>query len=808
MKFTLPISKKIIVTALIFGAATMITQEMELTIPVLGSANTDPRELLITIGAALTGPIGGVIIGLMSIPWFTGLIGPHLPTLVSHVMAGLFIGIAYKKLVYQRMDFPWFLFGWAGLVILHYYLLLTPIGIVFSFILDPIAYAQNFGDVTLWQLYIILVKLAVPELIITVFITTIIMAVLPPKYRCPLWCHYDPNKVAVKNNSLAIRLTIWFVLLSALPLVTVAIFVLNSVESGFDRSTIENQKEQTQLLATALSYSTDPQVISFFHEHYLTQKNSFYIVDQDGRYLFCPDHSKIGTLVNEDFSQESVELILSGKTNAFLDDQKRRVVGYAVIEGQKKIVVTSRDNAIANGIVAEIYRSSQKKIIVSFLFISIISGVAIWLVVGRPVRQLTRFAKQVGKGNLDIKLDPEDSVDELQVLSLAFNEMTVQLKGLVNGLKEKVAELEATEAKLSYRENQYRSLNDNIPVGVFRSTLNGELVSINSALLQMMAMEENNPITPLMTRTFYENQEDRVALLTEIESRNQVTNFECRLKRSDGSSFLASISARRIEENNGRNEYLDGIVEDVTERKKAEQDLKKSETMLRALTIKLQEVEEANRKEIARELHDRVGQSLTALNINLNILHKQLQPQQLEKVNARIMDSIELVEQTTVNIRDVMAELRPQVLDDYGLSASLRWYRERFHKRTGIQIELETATIDEYRFPDLVETALFRITQEAFNNVVKHARATTISVTAVKDDHFLSVTIIDNGQGFEMSAGNSQQDMQHWGLVNMRERAEALGGKFQIESEPGKGARLQVKIPIQAEEENDQSFSS
>jgi PAS domain S-box-containing protein len=807
MTFKVPISKKIIVTALAFGTATMITQEMGFKIPVLGSAHTDPRELLILIGAALTGPVGGVIIGLMSIPWFTGDNGPYLPTLVAHVLAGLFIGITYKKLVYQKMEFPWLLFGWVGLVILHYHLILTPVYLVVFFTLEPVAFALNFGDATLWHLYTTLVKLSIPELIATVVTTTIIIAALPPKYRCPLWCDYHSSRITVKNNSLAVRLTIWFVLLSALLFATVSIFVLHSVESGFDQATIEDQKEQTDLLATALSHSTEPQVISFFHDHYLTQKDSFTIVDQGGRYLFHPDHSKIGTLINKDFDLKSVELILSGKTNAFLDDQKRRVVGYATIKGQKKIVVTNSDNVGANEIVAAIYHSSQIKLIVSFAFISIVSAVAIWLVVGRPIRQLTRFAQQVGKGNLDIKLNPEDSVDELQVLSVTFNEMTVQLKSLINGLQEKVTELEATEANLSYSENQYRSLNDNIPVGVFRSTLDGELVSINSALFQMMDVDENNSAPPLSTKSFYENLEDRTALLATLARNKEIKGFECQMKRSDGSNFLASISARLVEEDDGRLKYIDGIIEDVTEREKAEHDLKKSETMLRALSIKLQEVEEANRKEIARELHDRVGQSLTALNINLNILHNQLQPEQLDKVKDRLMDSIELVEETTVNIRDVMAELRPQVLDDYGLAASLRWCREQFYKRTGIHIDLETATIEETRFPENVETALFRIIQEAFNNVIKHARASTISVTAAITAEFLAVTIIDNGQGFEVSTNNSSQDLQHWGLVNMRERAEALGGQFQIESELGKGTRLQVKIPIHMEERDDQGFS-
>ena len=323
----------------------------------------------------------------------------------------------------------------------------------------------------------------------------------------------------------------------------------------------------------------------------------------------------------------------------------------------------------------------------------------------------------------------------------------------------------------------------------------------------MMAVEDKTTISTITADDFYKNPEDRLVWLTELHRRKQINGFECQLKRSDGSTFPASISIRSIEDDDGQIKYLDGIVEDITERKKAEQEQKVSGSRLRALSVKLQEVEEANRKEIARELHDRVGQSLTALNINLNILHNQLRPDQLEKVNTRLMDSIDLVEETTVNIRDVMAELRPQVLDDYGLAASLRWFRERFFKRTGIQIELETATIEETRFPEMVETALFRIMQEAFNNVVKHARATTISVTAVKDAESISVTIIDDGQGFDMSANSSSQDLQHWGIVNMRERAEALGGQFQIESELGNGTWLRVEIPIHMEERDDQSFS-
>ena len=238
------------------------------------------------------------------------------------------------------------------------------------------------------------------------------------------------------------------------------------------------------------------------------------------------------------------------------------------------------------------------------------------------------------------------------------------------------------------------------------------------------------------------------------------------------------------------------LQQEIIERKTIEQGLKESEKLLRALSIRLQEVEETHRKAIARELHDRIGQRLTALNINLNIIYNQLRPEQREQINDRIMDSIELVEKTTQNIRDVMADLRPQVLDDYGLAAALRWVSERFFQRSGIDVDLKTDTVEEIRLPEMVETALFRITQEAFNNVIKHARAAHVSVAVVKSAEFIQLTIADNGQGFDPRAVRFSEKAQKWGLVNMRERSEALGGQFQIESELTKGTRLRVEIPL------------
>jgi two-component system sensor histidine kinase UhpB len=232
---------------------------------------------------------------------------------------------------------------------------------------------------------------------------------------------------------------------------------------------------------------------------------------------------------------------------------------------------------------------------------------------------------------------------------------------------------------------------------------------------------------------------------------------------------------------------------DITERKQTEKALRESEKRLRALAFRLQEVGEAERKALARELHDRVGQTLTALNINLNILRNQLSAGSLGKVGARLDDSTDLLEEATNRIRDVMAELRPQVLDDYGLTAALRWYGKRFEDRTGIVAIIRGDEVS-IRLEEAVESALFRIAQEALTNVAKHAEASQVALQLEETDGRLRLIIADDGKGFDASYLERSNEESGWGLLTIQERAQALGGQVHIESESGKGTRVTVNF--------------
>ena len=215
---------------------------------------------------------------------------------------------------------------------------------------------------------------------------------------------------------------------------------------------------------------------------------------------------------------------------------------------------------------------------------------------------------------------------------------------------------------------------------------------------------------------------------------------------------------------------------------------------LSVLSAKLAEVQEDEREQLARELHDQVGQSLTALNLNLHVVQSRLPEDADDMARACLDDSLEMVRQTTARIRGVMSDLRPQVLDDHGLVAALEWYADQSSTRLGFPINVEGEQIIP-RLARAVEIALFRITQEALTNAARHAYPTQVAITVDERPATVSLTIADDGIGFDVDQRDSRDGKQRWGLAIMAQRAEAVGGHLHIESRLGAGTHLTVEVP-------------
>jgi two-component system sensor histidine kinase UhpB len=229
---------------------------------------------------------------------------------------------------------------------------------------------------------------------------------------------------------------------------------------------------------------------------------------------------------------------------------------------------------------------------------------------------------------------------------------------------------------------------------------------------------------------------------------------------------------------------------DITEQKEIEGTLRTSAEQLTALSRGLVQVQEAERRQLSRELHDRVGQNLTALSINLDILRTSLAGDGYAAQHARLEDSSRLLERTVDSIQNVMSELRPPMLDDYGLLPALHWYAKDFAARTGIDVKLIGSDEPERLAPD-IEITLFRVAQEALTNVAKHAHAAHVEITLEHTADHCLMTVTDDGIGIESSAERHAS----LGMVTMRERVQAIGGRFHVRSTPAGGTQIAIDIP-------------
>src|SRR5687768_4781455 len=214
---------------------------------------------------------------------------------------------------------------------------------------------------------------------------------------------------------------------------------------------------------------------------------------------------------------------------------------------------------------------------------------------------------------------------------------------------------------------------------------------------------------------------------------------------------------------------------------------------LEALSRRLLEVQESERRALTMELHDRVGQNLTGLGITLQNMKALLSGEAAQRLAANFDDVQALVEDTTRQIRDIMAELHLPELEDYGLAAALEIYAERATLRGNLELIADLPALAPPPLPSDVRIALFRSAQEAISNVLKHADATQLEISLQGEDGRVRLRVEDDGQGFEPEAA-PQKEAPSWGLKIMRERIEAIGGKVQILSEPGAGTRVTFEI--------------
>lgn len=269
----------------------------------------------------------------------------------------------------------------------------------------------------------------------------------------------------------------------------------------------------------------------------------------------------------------------------------------------------------------------------------------------------------------------------------------------------------------------------------------------------------------------------------------QTANRTLRLPTNAGERQYDVVTAQMTDPD-GRSSML-SVLRDVTERKRFEEELRRSRERMRELAAHLESAREQERAGIARELHDELGQLLTALKMDLTWFsrHEQEMP---EGAHSRVSGMMEIIDTTIQTVQRISSELRPGILDDLGLPAALEWLAKGFQQKSGIPCDID---LDEsLELESSASTALFRICQESLTNVARHSEASRAKVSLKREGPTVALTISDNGRG--VTAEDTERTTS-FGFIGMRERARGLGGQLTVTGSRGKGTTITVSLPLQ-----------
>jgi PAS domain S-box-containing protein len=365
----------------------------------------------------------------------------------------------------------------------------------------------------------------------------------------------------------------------------------------------------------------------------------------------------------------------------------------------------------------------------------------------------------------------------------------------LHGITRDIRERRRTEQQLRDSETRFRALVEHTGLAMTITNAEGSILDCNDVFLQRLGYTRDEALGMRVT-DMYASPEDRERMISRTLSDGYVRDVEVEFKRKDGSRVWVSLTSALVSQKGGLVIVSQAL--DITARKATEQELlrsreelKRSAEQLHELTSYLEEAREKERTGIARELHDQLGQALTALTMDLDGVRRAATAG--EPVPADRLDRMATLLNDTVNdVRRISSDLRPGILDDAGLVAAIEWQLDRFRERSSIDCGLE-ASADDSVLDRPRATALFRVFQELLTNVARHAGATQVRVAFECDSNVCSLSVSDDGRGITGEQASSTASL---GIIGVRERLRPLGGDIEFIKRSPKGTTAKVTVPI------------
>lgn len=469
-----------------------------------------------------------------------------------------------------------------------------------------------------------------------------------------------------------------------------------------------------------------------------------------------------------------------------------RLYGITTIRGAPETNIYVSIGMSKEAAFAAIDRVFQRNV-AGVALVGILALLAAWMggdvFILRRLKELVGATKRLASGDLGVRIGSFGNRDELSVLASSFNEMA-------ESLDKRTTQVHQAEAK-------YRTLVEQIPMVTYTAPLDKALgtLYISPQIESILGYSPKEWLADpgLWVKLLHPEDRDRVLVESQrdlLGSNGAVFRSEYRILTRKSEVLWLRDEATAVRNGLDEPEFLQGIMFDVTDQKRFEEQLKSSHERMRELAAHIEGVREEERTRIAREIHDELGQALTGIKIDLAWMNKKLQihdrATQTDLLLKRITAMKDTIDTTVQVVRKISAELRPGILDGFGLPAAIEWQASEFQDRTGIQCQL-SAIPEDLDLEERPSSAIFRIFQELLTNIVRHANASRVSISLRKRRGMLILEVQDNGRGI---SENEKFKANSFGLLGVRERVALLGGKSSIKGVQGQGTTVTIRIPL------------
>ncbi len=455
--------------------------------------------------------------------------------------------------------------------------------------------------------------------------------------------------------------------------------------------------------------------------------------------------------------------IVGGKlTSAFLQGKKAGEIGFEIIKGKKP-------NEIP------IIKESPNE----FMF---------------DYKELQRFRVSLSKLPKESKIInlPETFFVKYRKTIFTIVLIFVISFGVIVILTINISKRKKIEKQLRLSEEKYRDLYDNAPDMYHSVDRNGIIIECNETEAKMLGYKKEEiigrPIIDFMTE---ESKKAQLEFFPHLNKYSHV-QIERDFVRKDGSVFTAALNVFVEVDEKGNFVRTKTIARDITYRKKIEEELRKSKEALRKLSLYLQNLRENERKEISKEIHDELGQSLTALKLNLSWIKRRISD---SIILEKIEDCISVINAIIRQVQNISNKLRPSLIDHLTLQDAVRWQVKEFVKNTQINCKVDIAN-ENLNVQKEISLIIFRIFQEALTNIARHANATEVYIKLHRVDGSLLLIVRDNGIGIEE---NKIKSPESFGLMAMKERAYSINATIDIRKAEGGGTEVILSVPIKNE---------